>query len=216
MLALLILVTVFSTILIILPILKIRTPTTTHVIGNIYPFLYFSSLGIAYLFIEIPLIQRSILLLGHPTYAFTIVVLSLLFFSSLGSLLARKSLLPPWVILFILVFLAVLTPLVVKWVGNSVLSWSFLARAAASMLSLAPLGIFMGFPFPIGLAWLEKNQPLLTPWVWAVNGSASVIASVLAAILALSYGFSIVLYLGAVAYGIAAVLLTTKYYRLRG
>jgi hypothetical protein len=64
----------------------------------------------------------------------------------------------------------------------------------------------MGMPFPLGLAWLKQECPELVPWAWAVNGCASVIASVLAAIISISYGFTTVLMLGAGAY-LGAVLL---------
>ena len=68
------------------------------------------------------------------------------------------------------------------------------------MLTLAPLGMLMGLPFPLGLAWLDDHAPKLVPWAWAVNGCASVVASVLAAMLALEFGFSVVLWLGAAMY----------------
>jgi hypothetical protein len=62
-------------------------------------------------------------------------------------------------------------------------------------------------PFPLGLIWLERASPPLIPWAWAVNGCASVVASVLAAILALSMGFTAVLLIGAASYAVAAVVL---------
>ena len=67
-------------------------------------------------------------------------------------------------------------------------------------LSLAPLGFLMGIPFPSGLDWLRQRAPRLIPWAWAVNGCASVLASVLAALIALSAGFSWVLAAAALAY----------------
>jgi hypothetical protein len=74
------------------------------------------------------------------------------------------------------------------------------------VISLAPLGLLMGMPFPIGLSWLEGTRTMLIPWAWAVNGCASVVAAVLAAILTLSYGFTLVFILGACFYGIAAII----------
>ena len=65
----------------------------------------------------------------------------------------------------------------------------------------------MGLPFPLGLAWLERDGPQLVPWAWAINGCTSVVASVLAAILAMSQGFSAVQLLGAAAYGLAWLVL---------
>ncbi len=168
--------------------------------------IYFALLGIAFLFIEIPLIQRWILLLGHPTYAFTAVVVALLFFSGLGSTLARAVWLPKRVAFATLVLLALLTPFAVPQFSSLVLGLSAWARLMVAIFSLAPLGVLMGLPFPLGLAWLEERVQIWIPWAWAVNGCTSVIASVLAAILSLSYGFTAVLFLGAGAYAGAAVL----------
>jgi hypothetical protein len=206
--ALLILVVLLSGGLIIIPILFFRTMSKSKKGGKVPVFAYFALLGVAYLFVEIPLIQRSILLLGRPTYAFTAVVLSLLLFSSLGSLLARKTWLPKRIAMPILVLLTVLTPFIFIRLSEVALGWSLPARALAVILCLVPLAVLMGLPFPFGLGWLEQHYPAMVPWAWAVNGCASVIASVLAAILALSYGFTTVLYLGAAAYGGAAGLHT--------
>jgi hypothetical protein len=48
--------------------------------------LYFACLGYGFLMIEIPLLQRFILLLGKPVYALAVVLFALLLFSGLGSL----------------------------------------------------------------------------------------------------------------------------------
>lgn len=167
---------------------------------------YFSLLGIAFLFIEIPLIQRWILLLGKPTYAFTVVVATLLFFSGLGSSLTRASWLPRRAAFVLLAVLSLLIPFGVSILLDAVLGWPIWARLFVAVFSLAPLGLLMGLPFPLGLAWMEAKAPDWIPWAWAVNGCASVVASVLASILSLSYGFSPVLLLGAGAYTGAAGL----------
>ena len=77
-----------------------------------------------------------------------------------------------------------------------------------AIINLAPLGVLMGLPFPRGVAWLEDRAPRLIPWAWAVNGAASVVASVLAAILALSMGFTVVLLLGVSCYAVAGIVLS--------
>jgi hypothetical protein len=203
--AFLTLVVLLSSALIFLPLFFYRTGVKISKSGKVQAFAYFSSIGVAYLFIEIPLIQRSILLLGQPTYAFVVVVFTLLLFSSLGSLLARKIWLPKRFILPALVLFAALTPSISNRFGEALLGCSLLARVLITIISLIPLAVFMGFPFPFGLSWLDEHYPTLIPWAWAVNGCASVIASVVAAILALSYGFTFVLHVGAVIYGCAAV-----------
>jgi hypothetical protein len=77
----------------------------------------------------------------------------------------------------------------------------------AAVATLAPLALALGLPFPAGLAWLGRAAPALIPWAWAVNGCASVVASVLAALIALSGGLTVVLLLGATAYALAWLLL---------
>ena len=54
---------------------------------------------------------------------------------------------------------------------------------------LAPLGFFMGFPYPLGLQVLSDKREHLMPWGLAINGSVSVFASVLASILSMHFGF---------------------------
>jgi len=169
-------------------------------------FLYFALLGVAFLFVEIPLIQHWILLLGQPIYAFTTVVGILLLSSGLGSALARAPWMPRRPVFCVLVTLAVVLPLGMPYMVELILGWPLWARLCSALISLAPMGILMGLPFPWGLAWLETYAPQLAPWAWAINGCASVIASVLAAILTLSYGFTFVMLLGAGAY--AGALLT--------
>ena len=72
---------------------------------------------------------------------------------------------------------------------------------ALTVLGLAPLGMAMGMPFPRLLGKLQDEAPALVPWAWGVNGALSVVASVLAALMALSWGFRAVLVAGALAYG---------------
>ena len=209
--ALLALVLALSAALILAPLALRRDPRQADqnpAVPRGRVFAYFGLLGIAFLFVEIPLIQRWILLLGHATYAFAAVVLSLLLFSGLGSLLTRAAWLPrrgAWVAL---VLMALLTPLLVVRLADAALGWPLWARAVVAVIGLAPLGVLMGLPFPRGVAWLEDRAPSLIPWAWAVNGAASVVASVLAAILALSSGFTVVLLLGAGCYAAAGIVLS--------
>jgi hypothetical protein len=160
--------------------------------------LYFGLLGLGFLFVEIPLIQRFILFLGQPIYAFTAVAAAVLLSSGLGSLAARR--LAPQRTLPLLVIAILIYPLGLPLLFQALLGAPLAARLMVTCLGLAPLGFLMGTPFPGGLAWLQDRAPGLVPWAWAVNGCASVLASVLAAIIALSAGFSWVLAAAALAY----------------
>lgn len=219
LLALLLLVVLLSSFLIALPlILQLRRSANdpreeeisnekTNGIKTWRVLIYFGSIGVAFLFLEIPIIQKSILSLEHPIYAFSLIVLSILVFSGIGSLLAKKFWNSRRIVLFGLFGISILTPLWVSLILDQTLGWPIFPRSLVLAVSLAPLGLLMGFPFPIGLNWLEKAGSPLIPWAWAVNGCASVTAAVLAAILVLSTSFSVVLMIGAVFYGIAALSL---------
>jgi len=88
------------------------------------------------------------------------------------------------------------------------------SRLIIAVAALFPPGLLMGTPFPNGLALLERRVPALTSWAWGVNGAVSVVASILAALLALSFGFSAVLALGAACYlGAWAALLASRVIR---
>lgn len=212
LLALLALVGVLSIVFIVIPlsiprrgkILIESEPLSNRSVWRVL--VYFASLGFGFLFVEIPLIQRWILFLGHPTYAFSAVVFVLLVFSSIGSLLARCWWAMRYRVMVGLVILVVITPVFTSLFTGIALTWTTPWRILVGAVSLAPLAILMGFPFPFGLIWLERWAPGLKAWAWAVNGCASVVAAVLAAILALTWGFQVVLLGGAIVYSIALLM----------
>jgi hypothetical protein len=160
--------------------------------------LYFGLLGLGFLFVEIPLMQRFILFLGQPIYAFTVVLASILLFSGVGSLASSRFSTHhtlPLLVVAILVY-----PLGLPLLFQALLGAPMLLRLLATGLCLAPLGFLMGIPFPGGLECFRHRAPRLIPWAWAVNGCTSVLASILATMLALSAGFSWVLVAAAFAY----------------
>ena len=177
--------------------------------SRLFVMAYFALLGLGFLLIEIPLVQRLILFVGRPVYALAVVLFGLLVFSGMGSVLSRRV---PWRVALGALALAALAypallPVLFRWTLGSPLA----ARLALGAVSLAPLGVLMGMPFPKGIAWLERASPeraspALIPWAWGVNGAVSVVASVLAALVALSAGFTVVLVAGAACYGVAAIL----------
>jgi hypothetical protein len=175
--------------------------------GNSKYLVYFGFIGMAFLLVEIPLIQRFILFLGHPSYALTTVLFTLLLFSGIGSRLSHRLNLPR--ALGILVITIVGLPAILPLIFNQSLGFMFAYRLVLTVILLAPLGFLMGIPFPGGIRWiLNRNHSHgLIPWVWGVNGAASVVAAVLAALIALSFGFNWVFSLGAFFYAAAWVLI---------
>ncbi len=166
--------------------------------------LYFGALGLGYLLLEIPLIQRFILFLDQPIYAFVVVLFSLLLFSGVGSVVSARL---PWrESLWVLAAGALAAPPVLGEAFSATLGWPLAARVVLGCLMLAPLGFLMGVPFPRGIAALEGRAPGTIPWAWAINGSVSVVASVLASMIAVSWGFRWVLWAGAACYALAGAV----------
>jgi hypothetical protein len=164
---------------------------------------YFAALGLAFLFVEVPLAQRFILVLDQPVTALAVVLFTILLFSGLGSLTVPRWRWPFG--LLVLIVLIGLVPLLLRPVTDLTLARPEGGRLLLTILLLAPLGFLMGLPFAGGLRVVAAHEPALVPWAWAINGSFSVISSVLAVLVALSWGFSAVLWLGAVAYAAAFV-----------
>ncbi|HYA02978.1 MAG TPA: hypothetical protein VEI04_07670 [Syntrophobacteria bacterium] len=171
---------------------------------------YFLLLGLGYLALEMTLMQRCTLLLGDPVLAAAGVLSAFLLFSGCGSLLGRRWFGSPLPALAVAVgAIALFAPLLLPasgWLLAAVAPWSTVGRFLVTLVLLAPVAFFMGWPFPVGLLLLERRSPSLIPWAWGINGVASVAAAPLAVLLSMSFGFRLVL-LGAVGcYGLAAVL----------
>ena len=152
------------------------------------------------------MLQRFILYLGHTAYAVTAVLFTLLLFSGMGSRWSDRISLH--LALGGLAVLVLVMPVLLDGVFAWTLGWPLATRLAVTVLALAPLGVLMGVPFPAGIRLLAQPQGTGRtdiPWIWAVTGAASVIAPILAALLALTLGLSDVLRLGAFCYAGALV-----------
>jgi hypothetical protein len=165
--------------------------------------LYFIAVGFGYILVEISLIQRFVLFLGHPTYALTVVVFLLLLSSGAGSVAARRRITSANRVLALLAVIAgliVLNVIVLPWLLFAAVGLPFTIKLLVSALVLAPLGFLMGMPFPTGLRLVQTVE-----WAWALNAAASVLGSVLAMVIAIHFGLTITLLCAAVAYALAAL-----------
>jgi hypothetical protein len=175
---------------------------------------YFAALGFGFMFFEITLIQRLILFLGYPTYSLTVTLASLLVFTGVGALLSARfkghveqvtKIMAGVVVLLGLAYLFLLPMLT-----DALLSTPLMLRVLATFVVLAPLGIFLGMFMPLGLgavSALTSHGEEYVAWGWAVNGFASVIGSVLTTIIAMTFGFNLVLALAVVTYLVALAVL---------
>ncbi|MGD1996890.1 MAG: hypothetical protein PVH62_08970, partial [Anaerolineae bacterium] len=181
---------------------------------------YFGGLGVAFMLVEIPTIQRLTVYLGRPAYSLAVVLFSLLLFSGLGSLWTgrwsktdlTRGLRRPFLPLLVLL---VLHAAVGAWLLQETIAWSLPARLGMTVALLAPLGFLMGMPFPLGMRWAGAHRPGVVPWLWGINGVMSVLGSALGTALAIHFGFRIVLLIAGGFYGLAGLLMTREVWRLR-
>jgi hypothetical protein len=171
---------------------------------------YFTALGLAFMFVEIAFIQKFILFLSHPVYAVAVVLTAFLLFAGLGSRVAARfqaagrsrravGLAAAAIAGLALLYVLGLPPIFRQWMGlaDSV-------KIGLSVLLIAPLAFAMGMPFPLGLSRLAERSPALIPWAWALNGFASVVGAVLATLLAIHWGFTAVVIVAVALYLTAA------------
>ena len=177
--------------------------------GRLRPAIYFLCLGLAFLFVEIACMQRYGLFIGHPLFAAAAVLVGFLVFAGAGSLVAAKLRHWPravnWAVTGIVALLMVQTIALPPPPG---MVESVAGRVAATFLLIAPLAFLMGMPFPLGLSRLATETPPYIPWAWGINGCASVMSALLAALLSVHLGYSAVLLLAATLY--AAAVLTWR------
>jgi len=170
---------------------------------------YFSCLGLAFLFIEIAFIQKFILILHHPLYAITTVLCAFLLAAGAGSYFSKRlSNYPDKIIIMLpvtmIALLSISYSLNFEAINSFLLSQNDIARYLGSVLLIAPLGFFMGMPFPLALTKVAQTMPELIPWAWGINGCASVISAILATLIAMQFGFNVLIMLAVALYLIAA------------
>ncbi len=170
---------------------------------------YFVGLGLAFILFEIAAMQQFALVLGHPTYAVSVVLFSLLLASGTGSLVSARALgadgrrlgrviAAVCLVLFIEAVLA--GPAFTVLLGAP---WPL--RALAAILWVAVPGFGMGMFLPTGVRLLARRRADLVGWAFGANGFASVVGSILSVLLAMSIGFRATVAIAALTY-IAAYL----------
>jgi hypothetical protein len=209
--ALLLIASLLAAVLIVLPIAVRGATAGKPVAVTATDLLYFAFLGFGFLLVEIPLLQMFILYLEQPAYATGLVLFFLLLFAGIGSRMSGLVRLPLGLAILVLVILA--GPYVMRLIMEQTLGEPFPLRVAITGFMLLPVGVLMGIPFPAGIREMSaglaavgaRGEERAIAWVWAVNGAASVVASILAALLALTFGFEWVLRIGALSYAGALV-----------
>jgi spermidine synthase len=166
---------------------------------------YFILLGLGFMLIEIPLIQKFVLFIGHPTLTFSVVIATLLTSGGIGSLLAglTKNVSPSFTAGFITLYSLVISTLLPKifafWQGDPIQT-----KIVITILVLLPLGLALGIPFPSGMLILKEKESSkqLIPLMWGVNGWTSVLGSIMALMIAMVLGYNWALITGALIYAL--------------
>ena len=178
--------------------------------GVVVFLLYFLCLGAGYILIQVALIQKFVLLLGHPTYALTVIVFSMLVASGAGSFFSNRITAGDdsrlmQVLAGVAVCVALLAFSAPALVTGAV-SWPLPAKVFTTMLAIAPAAFLMGMPFPSGLRRLEQRHSPSVRWAWSLNAAASVLGSGGAIILAIYAGLRATMLFGGALY-LAALLI---------
>jgi len=173
---------------------------------------YFTALGVGFMLVEVPLIQRTILLVGSPTLAMAVVLAPLLLGGGLGSLWSsRWGLEKLWQRLALVA--ALVTALAVGFaflqpgLVEALLKLDATGGALFAGLALLPLGFGMGIPFANGLRLLGARSRTTggLAYLWGLNSLASVAGSALAAALAIQAGYADVLLAGSACYALVTL-----------
>jgi hypothetical protein len=159
---------------------------------------YFGALGAGFMLIEVSLLQRFVLLLGHPVYSLTVTLFSLLLGTGLGAAWSRRfdeAALRRTVARDLLV-IAGIGGLIVLLAGP-IVAWAVPfarpVRMAVAIGLLLPVGVALGIPMPSGLRLLSRRAPDLVAWAWGMNGALSVLGATLAIFIAMNWGFGVTL-----------------------
>jgi len=172
--------------------------------------MFFGSIGLGYILVEISQLQRLIIFLGHPTFSLSVVLLALLSSSGLGSYLTTGVTVPAAknpalmrlvLLVFVLLGFGILTPYATRSFQESETP----VRVLVATATLFPLGLFMGMAFPLGMKLASSKAAVLTPWLWGINGATSVTASVLAVAIALNSSITSAFWTGVGCYAVSVL-----------
>jgi hypothetical protein len=176
---------------------------------------YFGALGAGFMLLEVALLQRFVLLLGHPVYSLTVTLFSLLLGTGVGSFLSRRIAADRVQTVTIRALLAIVLVAVVSALGlarvvDIAIPWPLATRIVVAAAILMPIGVLLGMALPGGMRLLNAVRPEIVAWGWGMNGAFSVVGATLAIFIAMNWGFSVTLLTGATIYALAAIALQSR------
>lgn len=201
-----------TAVIMVLPplVLRTRLPREPGVTSFL---LYFVCIGAGYILVEVALIQKFVLFLGHPTYALTVVIFSMLVSSGLGSYASRRfvgkevddgRLMKTLGLVAIMVALLAIVLFTSLSAGVGLPLW---VKMALTVVLIFPAGFVMGVPFPSGLKRLETWHKPSLRWAWSLNAASSVLGSVGALVCSIYLGLVQTLIVGGLLYVAALAII---------
>jgi hypothetical protein len=166
--------------------------------------LYFLCIGFGFMLVEIGLLQRTSVFLGHPVYSLSVLLFTLILSTGVGSLVSDKLELTSrgrfvvWAVLTAGYVMGL--PLWFANVFPAFESAVLPVKVVLCIAIMAPAGILMGFAFPTGMRLISLVDRRPTPWLWGVNGAAGVLASIVAVVCNIAFGISVTLLVGGACY----------------
>ena len=171
---------------------------------------YFSLIGMGFMLVQIPLMQRFSVYLGHPSLTVPIVLFSMILATGAGSFLSDRLSVDRGPALLIGIPLvcagaiAALAGLIQPLIDHT-LQQGLFVRGGLVVAVTAPVAALLGFCFPIGLRLVQRLSTEATAWMWGVNGACGVLASVFAVVISMWWGIDTSLFAGACAYALLAL-----------
>lgn len=199
--------TVLVAIIIVWPLARTGLPDMP--LGSfVWSVTYFAIIGIGFMLIQIPFLQRFSVYLGHPTYTLVIILFSMIFFAGIGSFLSNRLPITEYPALLnlpivigagVLAMTVIIQPLI-----DHTIHFGFAMRALLVVACIAPIAVLAGFCFPIGMSLVGRLSSHATAWMWGVNGACSVLASIGAVAISMWMG----IHMNLVFAGVLYILLT--------
>lgn len=171
---------------------------------------YFACIGTGFMMVQIPLMQRFSVYLGHPVYAVAVLLFSMILAAGAGSFLSdrievrrgsRWTLLIPAAIVSLLALIyAIAGPLITATISQGLLVRCLIVIVLVSLPALP-----MGMCFPLGLRLFREYSSQCLPWMWGMNGATGVLASVSAVAISMWSGINTSLLVAVACYALLAL-----------
>jgi len=172
---------------------------------------WFCTIGLGFMLIQVALLQRFSVYLGHPTYSLVVILSSMILAAGGGSFVSDKLKFEVRSSLLRLVPVTTAGLLLIGWLAlqpvvEHTIQFGLITRCAVVIVAVVPLSFLLGFFFPIGMRLVQRIDTSATPWMWGVNGACGVLGAVLAVVISIWNGIGTNLFVAAILYVMLALV----------